>query len=384
MKIVFFAHPSFLGSQSMSRFASMLSKGMEQHGHRVEIWSPKAKFFKIPAPMFIRKWLGYIDQYIVFGFEVKKRLKGCSEDTLFVFTDQALGPWIPWINNRPHVIHCHDFLAQRSAKGEIEENPTSWTGRQYQTYIRNGYQKGKNFISVSEKTREDLHRFLLDPPAISEVVYNSLNQTFVPLDQKEARVLLGNKIGLDLNEGYILHIGGNQWYKNRIGVIEIYNEFRLINDITLPLLLIGKQPSASLLEVYERSAFKDDIHFLCDIEDKMLSIAYSGATVFIFPSLAEGFGWPIAEAMACGCPVITTNEAPMTEVAGKAGLFINIKPNDNIKSWAKKSAQVVNDIVKISIADRKEIVKAGLLNSERFNAKKIIDNVEQVYLKIIG
>lgn len=386
MHIVFFAHPLFLGSKSMGRFSTTLSEGMKKSGHTVEIWSPKPCFFLIPLPNAVRKWLGYIDQYVVFRFEVRSRLKRCPADTLFVFTDQALGPWIPWIKNRPNVIHCHDFLAQLSAKGEIEENPTSWTGRQYQSYIRRGYQKGENFISVSQKTREDLHRFLLTPPIRSEVVYNSLNQSFFQVDPLKARTLLGDKVGLGLSSGYILHIGGNQWYKNRVGVIEIYNAFRAKGEANLPLLLIGKEPSSALLKAYENSNFKTDIHFLCDIEDDLLSTAYSGATVFIFPSLAEGFGWPIAEAMACGCPVITTNEAPMTEVADNAGFLIPPKPIDSNKNeiWANQAAEIVNHLVNISFKEREKIVERGLLNCKRFDQKNAIEQIEGIYQTIVS
>src|SRR5690606_565450 len=115
MNIVFFAHPHFLGQQSMPRFARMLSEGMKEQGHKVEIWMPKPVFYNLPFLTILKKWMGYIDQFIIFPSQVKKRLHVCPDDTLFVFTDHALGPWIPMVAHRHHVIHCHDFLAQRSA-----------------------------------------------------------------------------------------------------------------------------------------------------------------------------------------------------------------------------------------------------------------------------
>ena len=77
MKLIFFAHPSFLNSQSMTRFASMLSIGMEKRGHKVETWNPKARFFSLQLPGFFRKWMGYIEQYIVFRFEVNNLMFFC-------------------------------------------------------------------------------------------------------------------------------------------------------------------------------------------------------------------------------------------------------------------------------------------------------------------
>src|SRR5262245_46794200 len=135
MNLVFFGHPSFLDQQSMPRFARMLADGMSDRGHTVEMLSPVARFFNLHSNPSVKKWLGYVDQYIVFPNQIKKKLKTYPKDTLFVFTDQALGPWVPVVAGRPHVIHCHDFMALRSSLGEIQENPTSWTGKQYQALI---------------------------------------------------------------------------------------------------------------------------------------------------------------------------------------------------------------------------------------------------------
>ena len=85
--------------------------------------------------------------------------------------------------------------------------------------------------------------------------------------------------------------------------------------------------------MYEDSPFKHEIHFLPGIEDRLVRMAYAAATVFLFPSLAEGFGWPIAEAMVSGCPVITTAEAPMTEVGKNIAFYINRFPADKDKEY---------------------------------------------------
>jgi len=87
----------------------------------------------------------------------------------------ALGPWVPVVRDRPHVVHVHDLLALRSALGEIPENPTSITGRIYQRYIRRGFQKARHFVSISRKTQADLHRVGGVSAITSEVVYNGLN-----------------------------------------------------------------------------------------------------------------------------------------------------------------------------------------------------------------
>lgn len=383
MNLVFFAHPSFLNQQSMPRYAQMLAEGMRERGHQVQLWQPKPYFSRLKFLESKQKWAGYIDQYVLFPQEVKKRLKQCPANTLFVFTDHALGPWVPLVADHPRVIHCHDFLAQRSALGEIPQNPTGWSGRQYQTLIRRGYLKGNNFISVSQKTQEDLHRFLPFTPLRSEVVYNGLNQSFEPKDPVETRILLQNLTGIDLRQGYLLHVGGNSWYKNREGVIHLYNAWRKMGA-TLPLLMIGQNPTAAIEELYTQSAYTSDIHFLSNIDDKFLRLAYAGASLLLFPSLAEGFGWPIAEAMASGCPVITTNEAPMTEVGGEAAFYIPLQPNESIKTetWANKSAKTIAMVLNLTPLQRQKVITAGLLNAKRFDPEIALDKIESIYVQI--
>ncbi|MEO6639328.1 MAG: glycosyltransferase [Ferruginibacter sp.] len=385
MTIVFFVHPTFLDSQSMPKFASMLSEGMAKRGHTIEVWSPQSFFFRLPLAKSFRKWLGYLDQYLVFPIGVKLRFMRGKGEKLFVFSDQALGPWVHLVAKSPHVIHCHDFLAQRSALGEIPQNKVTWTGKRYQAYIRKGFRQGKNFISVSQNTKNDLHRFLTTTPQISEVVYNGLNQSFNPGDSAGARILLTRQCGVELTSGYLLHVGGNQWYKNRKGIVEIYNALRLNNSTSLPLLLIGKNPDAELSEMIASSNFKDDIHCLSNINDDTIKQAYIGASIFLFPSLAEGFGWPIAEAMASGCLVVTTNEAPMTEVAGDAAFLIPPRPpgKETAKAWAQEAAEVVAGAIRLSETERMSAVNAGLENAKRFNTQQSLENIEAIYKDIL-
>lgn len=369
----------------MPRFAKMLGEGMRGLGHEVEYWMPRAKFFNLPSSAAIKKWLGYVDQYILFPAEIKRRLKDCPPETLFIFTDHALGPWIPLVASRPHVIHCHDFLAQKSALDEIPENPTSWSGKQYQSYIRKGFSKGENFISVSEKTRNDLHEFLPIIPKLSEMVYNGLNQNFGQISTSEARNYIGNNLNLDLSDGFILHVGGNQWYKNRIGVIAIYNAWRKLSKKQLPLLLVGAPPNAKLLDFLSKSSYQTDIHLLSGKDDTFVRHGYAGASLMLFPSLAEGFGWPIAEAMACGCPVITTDEAPMTEVGGVAAIYISRMPREQnqINQWAKISAQTLDEILDLPPQQRAKLVEAGYQNARRFDSKKALQRINTIYQEIL-
>lgn len=369
----------------MDTFTNMLSAGMKARGHHVETWFPRPLFSRLQSTPTIQKWLGYVDQFIIFPLLVKSRVGRFDKKTLFVFTDQALGPWVPLVANKSHVIHCHDFMALQSAEGEIAENETGMTGRIYQSFIKKGYQHGKNFISVSKKTKADLKRYLTKVPERNEVVYNGLKPEYCYIAPVFARTFMKNETGLNLVNGYLLHVGGNQWYKNRNGLVEIYNALRENSEIILPLLLVGEQPSSELSALIRNSAWRKDIHVLTGHDDQFIQYAYSGSTALLFPSIAEGFGWPIIEAMACGTLVITTNVDPMIEVAGDAAFYIDKRPQGLVRAaiWALQSAKVVEQTVCLSPQKRQERIEAGLVNASCFSLSNSLDKIEAIYLTTI-
>lgn len=368
----------------MPKYAKMLADGLQKKGHTVEILTASAFFHRLPSPPVIKKWMGYIDQYVLFPLILSRKTKKMDSDTLYVFADQALGPWIPYVSKQPHVVHCHDFLAQRSALGEMAENKVGVTGKIYQSLIRRGYRKASNFISISKKTQSDLHRFLDKRPNFSKVVYNGLNQDFQQGNQSRARVELTRSLGLDLGEGYILHVGGNQFYKNRKGVITIYSKWREMGKGHLPLLMVGAVPSKELLYIKENSPFSNDIYFLTSISDEMLRIIYNGASVLLFPSLEEGFGWPIAEGLASGCPVITIDKPPMNEVGGEVCFYLpEPPPVDQMENWLEKAAVTLNEVVNMPECKRKAFRQQAGQYAQRFNSLASLDSIERIYLDIL-
>ena len=385
MHIVLFTHPTFFNSKSMPKYAGMLIDGMKRRGHTVQVSTARAIFFNLPFPAVFKKWLGYLDQFVLFPLTLKRQFAKMPSDTIYVFSDQALGPWMPYFVNHPHVVHCHDFLAQRSAKGEIQENKVGITGRIYQSFIRRGYRKASNFISISEKTRMDLHLFLEKEPRFSRVVYNGLNQEFKFGDLQKARLDLQEEMEISLTSGYILHVGGNQFYKNRKGVIEIFSEWKSVSGSPLPLLLVGSSPTEDLRQAKNNSEFSSDIHFLTEVSDSSLQRAYHGATLLLYTSLDEGFGWPIAEAMASGCPVVAIDKAPMNEVGGKNCFYLPEPPRERSNSfiWLKKAAEIVDHVCKLPMDEREEFVRLAGLNAKRFNSELAIEKMEKMYKEIL-
>ena len=385
MHIVLFSHPAFMASQSMPRFAGMLKAAYISRGHQVQLWSPQAKVYKLVPHGRFKKWAGYIDQYILFPLWVRTKLAKQPACTLYVFCDQALGPWVPLVKHLPHVVHAHDLLALRSAMGEVPENHTGWTGKIYQRYIRYGFRQAKHFVSISNKTRDDLHRYGRTDPVISEVVYNGLNYPFTPLAEVEAlRILVKAGIAVDSN-GMLLHVSGAQWYKNLPGVIRMYAEYAKGTTSPLPLVCVSPDSGAETQQALREVSSPGLVQFVKSLSGEELVAAYSLARVFIFPSLEEGFGWPIIEAQACGCLVLTTDAPPMNEIGGPAASYIpRMQRIEDMHVWAVEAARRLSVLLAMDTEQHLLLVAQGLRHSAKFSADDAITGYLRVYERVLA
>lgn len=383
MKIVIITHPTYSSFFSIKLYTNMLRSNCLNHEYQVEVWQAE-NYFNKPR---VGKFLNYFYQMILFPREIKKKLKSKeANDKLYIFADQSLGYLVPIFKNYRHVIHCHDFLAQKSALEEIPENKVSTTGKIYQALIRRGFNKGKNFISISKATKNDLHRFLKDDPDISEVVYNGLNLDFSPFYKNDTYFdKLKNEFLNSATTSYILHVGGEHFYKNREGALRLYLYLKTKYKIKDDLVMVGPQ-SDTLINLLKDPKYQSQVHIINGVSDEQLKQLYSNAEFLLFPSLEEGFGWPIAEAMASGCPVVTTGKAPMTEVGSNAALYISrlsATHFEDIKynQWIEESASKIFE--KLYNMDlRSEMVAAGLKNARRFEPNKSFDKIDKIYHKV--
>ena len=114
------------------------------------------------------------------------------------------------------------------------------------------------------------------------------------------------------------------------------------------------------------------------VDNATLAALYSGAELLLFPSLEEGFGWPIIEAQACGCRVLTTAKAPMSEVGGEAAFYL-ADPND-----AAAGAIEVEKILAQDTTVRAATVRAGIVNAARFSTERMIREYLAIYREVLG
>jgi len=177
------------------------------------------------------------------------------------------------------------------------------------------------------------------------------------------------RYGISTGEGFFLHVGSGNWYKNRPGVIRIFRHLAAnpkMNGFRLVMITDGWTPA--LRSVVKECGLEDRVHLLSDVDNADLCALYSSAAALLFPSLYEGFGWPIIEAQACGCPVFTSNRPPMTEVAGSGAVFVD--PED--------PKEAANTILQ-SLPHVRLMRGAGFANIRRFSTERMIEGYLNLY-----
>jgi len=206
---------------------------------------------------------------------------------------------------------------------------------------------------------------------------------YAPLSFDESqRVLLASDLMVPAT-GMLLHIGGGQWYKNLPGVIALYAKYAAQVTDPVPLWCVTPGPNAVVRSMLSMVPEKGHVRFLKGLESTTLQALYSRASAFLFPSLAEGFGWPLIEAQACGCPVITTDEPPMNEVAGEAACYLpRLKSAADLDSWSSRGAIVLRELLAESASDRARRKELGQAWVKRFDANKAIEGYLTIYKRI--
>jgi glycosyltransferase involved in cell wall biosynthesis len=171
-------------------------------------------------------------------------------------------------------------------------------------------------IADSQATCGDLARFYGVPPEKVTVVYPGRDEGLRRADPGPVRARYG------LAADYLLHVGTLQPRKNLARLMEAAASLRA-RWPQLQLVLAGQPGWRSVPILAQARASADFVHLLDYVPDDDLAGLYSGAKVFVFPSLYEGFGFPILEAMACGTPVVCSNTSSLPEVAGEAALLVD-------------------------------------------------------------
>jgi len=355
--------------QSMDRFALMMLEGLQAAGVPVELIRPQPFFGRFrSAGGFIAKWLAYIDKFILFPLQLRRRLKAAP--ALVHICDHSNAMYARQIRGVPVVATCHDLLAVRGALGEQTDCPASFTGKLLQRWIVSGLEKTAVVSCVSRATLEDAQRLVArrDGKPRLEMIPMGLNYPYRVLPPGEARARLADHGALASGAPFVLHVGSNLLRKNRAGVLRIFA--RCGKQWNGSLVFAGEPLSDELRSLARQLGILDRIVEIPHAPGEILEALYNCATALLFPSTFEGFGWPIAEANACGCPVICTAREPMIEVAGAAGLTRDVRDE---AGFAADLLRLTNS------AERERLSARAIENAERFSAPAMIAKYGELY-----
>ncbi len=230
-------------------------------------------------------------------------------------------------------------------------------------------------IAVSSSTARDVERFFGVPVQKQNVILNGIDHTRFNLgDPVAARTLV--ELRWQLMEPFFLYVSRLEHpAKNHTRLIESFNQFKSNTGSPWQLVLAGSDwhGAEHIHAAARQSPYSKDIRFLGFVEDAVLPDLYRAASVMVYPSLFEGFGLPPIEAMACGCPVISSNRGSLSEVVGSAARIINPEDTADLSG-------AMQDIA-THREKRESLVQAGLLNSRRFNWDENAKRVMEVYEK---
>jgi glycosyltransferase involved in cell wall biosynthesis len=243
----------------------------------------------------------------------------------------------------------------------------------YKRAFVNSIRLADQIIVVSGSLKTDLIKTLAVPEEKIKVIYNGIDESFRPVT--DSAILSGIRKKYYLLSSFILTLGVLEPKKNIERLLLAYADLKKSLP-NLPKLVIGGSKkygwmNSRVFQLVKSLALDDDVIFTDTIVHEDLPAVYNLATLFVLPSLYEGFGLPVIEAMACGTPVITSNTSSLPEVAGNAAILVD--PYD-----VKKISQAIGQVLSNEQL-QKEMREKGIENTKRFSWEKAASALLEVF-----
>ena len=238
--------------------------------------------------------------------------------------------------------------------------------------------RSDKIITISENTKKDMVKFYKIPPEKIKVTLLAVNEDFYPQDREEAKGEIKRQYGV--NFPFILYVGQIRVQKNIPRLLDAFKELKK-KGLGHKLVLVGRHNTGSefynlSLEVEKRGLSGEVVHSSnCKNNEGLVSF-YSAADIFVYPSLYEGFGLPVLEAMACKVPVVASNVASIPEVAKDAAILVNPY---NVTEIAKAIHRVLTDH---TLKDT--LISRGLKRIKDFSWKRTAEETLSVYQSLNG
>jgi len=238
---------------------------------------------------------------------------------------------------KPYWLHCPSVVTMYDLIPMIypQQLPHRWSAWIFRVTASLAVHSASQIIAISESTKRDVTRLLSGSQGRTTVVHLAADERFRPLDRAQLDKALQR---LGLPRKYVLYMGINKPHKNLVFLLQLFAEL----NTDAKLVLAGKQDPrySQVREEARRLRVDDRVVFLGEVADSDLPTLYNGAELFVFPSLYEGFGLPVLEAMACGTPVVCSSASSLPEIVGDAA--VTLDPRDR-GGWVAAMTEVLEN-----------------------------------------
>ncbi|MDX1765316.1 MAG: glycosyltransferase family 1 protein [Candidatus Saccharimonadales bacterium] len=277
----------------------------------------------------------------------------------------------PKIATGKKILVIHD-LAYLRTPDVIEQKNLKYMRR----WVPRSIKRADLVVAVSQTTKEELINLLDIKPKKIRVVENAVDDRFFAKPNKTELRRVAEKFHLD--EKFLLHVGTIEPRKNQLNLLIAYEQLPKAVRDEFPLVMVGGQGwnyDAILSKIQQLKNDKINVRVLGKVDDADLPGIYHSASAFALPSSYEGFGLPLIEAMAAGLPTITSELAPMTEIAGQAALLVDPDSVDSISVGLVKI--LTNEKV------RSDLNKAAPKQARQFNWNNSAKKMQQVIEELL-
>jgi glycosyltransferase involved in cell wall biosynthesis len=295
---------------------------------------------------------------------------------------------VPWVlrRERPDVYHAPHYVLPPAVRCRSVVTIHDCIHLMFPQYLPNkaayayarasmwaAARRSDRILTVSEASKRDILSLFNVKPEKIVVVYNAIDEHFstTPSEEHVARI----RERYQLDHKFVLYVGNIKPHKNLVRLIEAFSELRRTHD-DLKLLIIGDEISKlpALRRAVHRHKLHKHVRFLGYLKDDTLTVLYRLASVFVFPSLYEGFGLPPLEAMASGTPVVTSNVSSLPEVTGDAAVLVDPYDVDSIGNGMRR----ILDDPRLA----EELRIKGLKRAREFSWERSVEKTQRVYREV--
>jgi len=292
-----------------------------------------------------------------------------------MFTEEAF--MLNFLPTKKTIVSCLDVIPL------VMPNEASGKFKQFLKLAYRGMKRAPMIIANSNYTKKDIVRYLNIDKNKIQVAYPPVNKIFKEISRENIGAEFYRKYNLNKQNKYLLYVGALDLPRKNVGIIlkafdDFKKNFQEDVDANIELLLVGyttlKGDENSIPAQIKKMDLSDNVRIISDVPDKDLMRFYNIASVFLFPTLYEGFGLPPIEAMACGTPVIASNVSSVPEVLGEAAMFVD--PHDFVA--------ISKNIQKLLVDEKlyAEKIEAGKKRASLYTWKNYCNSTLKAYRKL--